>query len=148
MLEIKKIQPTDTYIVRHPVLRKGKAIETCRFENDELPSTIHFGCFFEGKLVGVVSLFEKSNNLFEEKNQFQLRGMAVLEEYQKKGLGEKLIIFLENYIKNNQENALIWLNARESALKFYEKLNYVVIGNVFDIKDIGKHYMMFKHLDS
>ena len=148
MLEIKKIQPTDTYIVRHPVLRKGKAIETCRFENDELPSTTHFGCFFEGKLVGVVSLFEKSNNLFEEKNQFQLRGMAVLEEYQKKGLGEKLIIFLENYIKNYQENALIWLNARESALKFYEKLNYVVIGNVFDIKDIGKHYMMFKHLDS
>lgn len=148
MLQIKKIQPIDTYIVRHPVLRKGKAIETCQFDNDDALSTVHFGAFLDEKLVGVISLFEKPNSSFEEKKQFQLRGMAILEEYQKKGIGEKLIIFLENHVNTYNRNALIWLNARENAFKFYEKLNYTVIGNIFDIQDIGKHYLMFKRLES
>jgi GNAT superfamily N-acetyltransferase len=148
MLQIKKIQSTDTYSVRHPVLRKGKAIETCKFDHDEAVSTVHFGAFLDEKLIGVVSLFEKSNSAFEDKKQFQLRGMAILEDYQKKGIGEKLIIFLENHVNASDRNAVIWLNARESAFKFYEKLNYSVTGNIFDIQDIGKHYLMFKRLES
>lgn len=45
MPNIKKITDLETYSVRHVVLRKGKPIETCRFEGDDLPSTSHFGYF-------------------------------------------------------------------------------------------------------
>lgn len=45
MIEIKKITSYETMIVRHPVLRQGKPIETCHFEGDDLSSTYHLGLF-------------------------------------------------------------------------------------------------------
>ena len=47
--------------MRHSVLRKGKPIETCSFDNDDNPTTKHFGLFDNEELKGVVSVFEKKN---------------------------------------------------------------------------------------
>ena len=60
-ISIKLITAKDTYSVRHPVLRKGRPIEDCAFENDDLESTFHFGLFYNDTLVGVAT-FLKSNN--------------------------------------------------------------------------------------
>ena len=87
MIEIKKITSTQTIIVRHPVLRYGKPIESCHFEGDDLPTTSHFGLYFEKQLVAIISSFKVQNKLFSEENPYQLRGMAVLDEFQKKGFG-------------------------------------------------------------
>lgn len=38
-------------------------------------------------------------------------------------------------------------NARENAVKFYSNLGYQIIGDAYDIKDIGLHYRMFKNLN-
>jgi len=45
MIQIKEIPSKETYIVRQPVLRKGKPIESCIFEGDDLETTYHFGLF-------------------------------------------------------------------------------------------------------
>ena len=100
MFEIKEISAFETIIVRHPVLRFGKPIENCRFEGDDLPTTKHFGLFFENQLSGVISVFKTKNILFLEENQFQIRGMAVLEQHQKKGFGEALLKYCEKQIIN------------------------------------------------
>ena len=39
---------------------------------------------------------------------------------------------------------IIWCNARLGAFNFYKKLGFEVIGDIFNIKDIGPHYYMFK----
>ena len=71
--------------------------------------------------------------------------MAVLEAHQKKGFGKALVKYCEEYcIKENID--LIWLNTRTAAVGFYEKMNYQIIGEPFDIKDVGEHYLMFKKL--
>ncbi len=145
MIKIKIITTTETYPIRQVVLRKGKAIETCYFEGDELPTTTHYGIFKKNKLIGVVSSFYNNNNLFENKNQIQLRGMAILETEQKKGFGNMLIKCIEKDI-NTQNISLIWFNARENTILFYEKLGYSILGNQFEILGIGKHYMMYKKL--
>lgn len=145
MITPKEIDIKLVYPIRNLVLRKGKPIESCYFDGDEEESTKHFGVEFENKIVGVVSLFEQKNNLFKENGQFQIRGMAVLEEFQHKGFGKLLINKVETYCKEINSD-LIWFNARENAVPFYEKLNYSVIGKPFDIKDIGLHYVMFKKL--
>ena len=145
MFVIKEISAFETIIVRHPVLRFGKPIESCRFEGDDLPTTKHFGLFFENQLSGVVSVFEAKNNLFLEENQFQIRGMAVLEQHQKKGFGVTLLKYCENQIRNKM-NEIIWFNARESAIGFYEKSDYQKSGDGFEIADIGIHYVLFKKL--
>ncbi|MFP9100440.1 GNAT family N-acetyltransferase [Flavobacterium sp. RHBU_24] len=147
MYAIKTITSQDTFAVRQPVLRPGKTIETCIFDGDDLPTTIHFGIYDADTLVGIVSIFTAIHELFEQQNQYQIRGMAVLRQYQGKGLGELLVRHAEAYVVQNG-GALLWCNAREKAIGFYEKVGYYIIGNPFYIKDIGTHYVMFKIIQS
>ena len=141
-MEIKKISSVETYPIRHEVLRKEKPIETCKFKGDDDENTIHFGLFLEDKLVGIISIFKEKNNLFSELKQFQIRGMAVLEEFQGKGLGAELVKEAKNHCVNLNAD-LIWFNAREKAVPFYKKLNYKIIGDSFLIPDVGIHFVMF-----
>ena len=145
MKHIKKISSTDTYSVRHPVLRTGKPIESCQFDGDDLPTTTHFGLVLNKKLIGVVSGIKINNSKFNFDNQFQIRGMAVLLDFQSKGFGKDLMEHCEGFIKQHQ-GTLIWFNAREIAIPFYEKLGYNRFGNPFIIADIGIHYVMQKEL--
>lgn len=145
MITLKKINLKFVYPIRNLVLRKGKPIESCYFIDDEKETTIHFGVEFQNKTIGVVSLFEQKNNLFIENRHYQIRGMAVLDEFQQKGFGKLLINEVETYCLESNAD-LIWFNAREKAVPFYKKLNYKVFGKPFEIKDIGLHYIMFKKL--
>ena len=145
MFKIIEIGALETFSVRHPVLRFGKPIESCHFEGDDLQTTKHFGLFYNKQLSGVISIFETQNSLFEEANQFQIRGMAVLQQFQKKGFGVALLKYCENYIQNNK-GSVIWFNARETAIGFYEKSDYQKSGDGFEIADIGIHYVLFKKL--
>ena len=142
-MEIKKINAIDTYPVRQEVLRKGKPIETCQFKGDDDENTVHFGLYQKEQLIGIISIFKEKNNLFQEKNQFQIRGMAVLEDFQGKGFGAELVKVAENYCIN-QNVDLIWFNAREIAVSFYKKLGYTNIGDSFLIPDVGIHFVMYK----
>jgi GNAT superfamily N-acetyltransferase len=117
---IKEIRSKETYIVRQPVLRKGKPVESCIFEGDDLKDTYHFGLYDSGELIGIISLFTKINSIFAEKNQAQIRGMAVLESHQKKGFGEALVKHCENFCIE-KDIKLIWFNARTAAVGFYKK---------------------------
>lgn len=144
-MEIKKINSIETYPVRHEVLRKGKTIETCQFKGDDDENTVHFGLFLEDKLVGIISIFKEKNELFSETNQFQIRGMAVLEEFQGKGFGAELVKEAENHCINLNAD-LIWFNARENAVFFYKKLSYTTIGDSFLIPDVGIHFAMYKKI--
>ena len=144
-MEIKKINSIDTYPVRHEVLRKGKPIETCQFKGDDDENTVHFGLYQNERLNGIISIFKEKNDLFSETNQFQIRGMAVLEAFQGKGFGAELVKEAENHcISLNTD--LIWFNARENAVPFYKKLNYIIIGDSFLIPDVGIHFAMYKKI--
>ena len=144
-MEIKKINSIDTYPVRHEVLRKGKPIETCQFKGDDDENTIHFGLYQNERLNGIISIFKEKNDLFSETNQFQIRGMAVLEEFQGKGFGAELVKEAENHcISLNTD--LIWFNARENAVPFYKKLDYTILGDSFLITDVGIHFAMYKKI--
>jgi GNAT superfamily N-acetyltransferase len=106
---------------------------------------VHFGLYQKEQLIGIISIFKEKNNLFQEKNQFQIRGMAVLEEFQGKGFGAELVKVAENYCIN-QNVDLIWFNAREKAIPFYKKLGYTSIGDSFLIPDVGIHFAMYKKI--
>jgi GNAT superfamily N-acetyltransferase len=145
MIKIEKIPTKQTYSIRQEVLRKGKPIETCYFDGDNLASTNHFGIFIDKHLTGIVSVFHNNNATFSNKHQFQLRGMAILPDFQNKGIGKLLIEEVEKEIFSKQKNEiLIWFNARKSAVPFYERLHYHLIDNPFEVAEIGTHYIMHK----
>lgn len=142
---IKQITSQQTFLVRQPVLRPGKPVESCIFNGDDDETTVHFGLYENGELAGVASVFKVNNNAFAGQNQYQLRGMAVLSTYQKKGFGERLLKAAEDYVVSQKTN-LIWFNAREIAVGFYENAGYQKQGGPFIIADIGPHFMMYKKL--
>jgi GNAT superfamily N-acetyltransferase len=147
MFQIKKINASETYLLRHAILRQNEPIEKCVYPFDTAFSTLHFGLFENELLVGIVSIFETKKDLFEDVKQFQIRGMAVLESHQKKGYGAALIEHAVDYLQKEKE-FLIWFNARIIALGFYEKLGFEKTGNPFEIFPIGMHYIMFKRYPS
>jgi ribosomal protein S18 acetylase RimI-like enzyme len=145
MHSIQKITATETYPVRHIVLRAGKPIESCQFDRDELVSTHHFGYYLNNQIIGVISLFEIKNEQFVAQKPFQIRGMAVLPTFQKQGIGEALVSEAEKFI-TTQKADLIWFNARTTAVGFYQKMGYEILGPEFEIYDVGPHFLMYKKL--
>jgi GNAT superfamily N-acetyltransferase len=126
-------------------LRAGKPVETCYFEGDELLTTTHFGLFLEEKLLGVLSVFKNECPILESKNAYQYRGMAILAPYQNKKYGVLLLDAANTWVAEEQGD-LIWFNAREKAIGFYERNGFTIFGTVFDIANIGPHVLMFKYL--
>lgn len=144
MIKIAKITSVETYSVRISVLRRGKNLETCPFDGDNLSTTAHFGMYFDTALVGIVSVFKINHPAFAILNQFQIRGMAVLDNHQHQGFGKRLIQQAENHATLLNAN-LIWMNARENAMPFYLKLGYEISGTSFIIDGIGIHFLMIKY---
>lgn len=142
---IKEITATTAFEVRHPVLREGKPIESCRFEGDDFPTTFHLGYYSNDQLAGVVTLMKNTHPDIDEEQAFQLRGMAVLTDFQKRGIGDALVKKAESMILARGGN-FIWMNAREIAVRFYEKLGYTKTGVPFNIPKIGLHFVMVKSL--
>lgn len=143
MYSIKKITAPETFPVRHPILRPGKPVESCHFEGDELDTTVHFGIYDDQEIAGCVSIFASASNEFAEESQFQMRGMAVLNNYQKQGLGRQLVEAAEQYV-DSVNGPILWFNARESAVGFYKKMGYDTKGAPFDIPGVGMHFIMYK----
>lgn len=143
-IKIKKISYLDTFSIRNEILRPGKPIETCFFLGDDHKETIHFGLFKDKKLIGVASCFKVNNDNFKETIQFQLRGMAVLTNYQGSGYGR---IFLQEICRLVQKESadLLWFNAREAAVGFYKRLGFSILGDAFEISEIGTHFVMCKY---
>lgn len=76
--------------------------------------------------------------------QIQLRGMAIDNNYQHQGIGKLLVEKTIPQLASHKESLLIWCNAREHAVSFYERLGFETIGERFWIDDAGFHYVMIK----
>lgn len=137
-IQLKPICTKDTYVVRHPVLRSGLAVESCAFDRDDDTNTLHLGAFVCEKLVGVLTLLPNATDV-------QLRGMAVLPEMQKLGIGFQLILEAEKCVMS-MGISLLWMNARLVAIPFYERCGYQKLGDKFRLPFGGEHYKMIKNL--
>ena len=144
MNSIKNISAKDTYSIRKEVLRKGIDLPF-KFNGDLDKDTFHLGAYKDGFLVGVAS-FMKVNLDFFNGTQYQLRGMATLYKVRGLGFGKLLISEASNQLKQ-KGIAIIWCNAREVALKFYERNGFKIIGESFEIDKVGTHYKMYKKLN-
>lgn len=76
----------------------------------------------EKKIAAVVSLYAFQENLIE------VRGLAVNQNFQKKGLGSHLVSFLMEHIKKNRKNKdPISLFALTYAPPFFQKLGFQIV---------------------
>jgi len=79
-----------------------------------------------------------------DSNTVQLRQMAVTQSYQQKGFGKEILLFAEQ-IAEEKNYSKIRMHARKTAIEFYKKSGYTVIGEEFS--EVGiPHYEMEKLL--
>ncbi len=71
----------------------------------------------------------------------KMERFAVLNEYRGKGVGEALVKYTLNKLKDND---LVYLNAQESVIKFYEKYGFEVVGDRFYEANIPHKKMILK----
>lgn len=142
-MTIKQISVAETIPIRHAVLRKNKPIETCYFTGDYLESTFHLGVFLDNNLAGICTLVNNEKVIGQKLYAYQLRGMAILDQFQGNKLGKSLMEFLPEFLKTNKI-LNIWCNARVSAVDFYQKFGFKAYGESFEIPYVGPHQLMLK----
>jgi len=74
--------------------------------------------------------------------------MAVLPAFQKQGIGTSLLACALDELKSTESAALIWCNARASAVGFYQQAGFKTHGSCFEIPGIGPHFVMFRRIDT
>jgi ribosomal protein S18 acetylase RimI-like enzyme len=109
-------------------------------EKDELEGqSIHLMACEKGKPLGVGRVH------FNSSKEAQIRYMAVEEGLQGKGVGTIILKELEKSAKKKGTNHII-LNARESAVGFYKKQGYRIVGKASTLFGVIPHYKMRKKL--
>jgi len=142
---MKIINANETLVLRHKILRPHQCIEKCVFEGDELENTFHLGGYMEDDLVAILSCCQQNNIQWNDGYQWRIRGMAVTSELQGQGYGQQLVTRALFHLRDHSLHSRpirVWLNARENARHFYEKLGFELIGEPFEIEGIGFHWLM------
>lgn len=112
------------FALREEVLRKPLGIslndETLQQERDYF----HIACHLDSELVGCLVLLPQGVG------DIRMRQVAVATQYQGHGIGRALVEFAEQFSRE-RGFLLMKLNARDTAIPFYEKLGYERIGEPF-----------------
>ena len=104
-------------LFRWEILRKplGKSIKSLKDEYED--SSYHLIGVIDNKIIACGRLH------FNSDNEAQIRYMAIDENFQRKGIGVKIIELLEAEAKKKQINKIV-LNARNHVIEFYAKSGY------------------------
>lgn len=140
------MDPLEIRALRLKVLWPHKeTIENCSLPTDVAEGTFHVGAVLNGEVVGTSSFLIDINPNFEEKNQYRLRAMATDPAIQGSGAGAAIVAKGIEELKRRGVK-LVWCDARLRATGFYEKLNFSVLGDIYEVPVIGPHKLMYKEL--
>ena len=143
-IQIEAIPAKETLSIRHQMLRQGHPLSSCHFEKDNASSSRHWAAFVNKEKVGILSAIQNPCLEFPTLLAYQFRGMAVVEDFQRKGIASQLLTHAEEAVLNEFNPQLFWLNARVNAQKLYQQLHYQSIGTTFDISTVGPHIRYLK----
>jgi GNAT superfamily N-acetyltransferase len=143
MMEVKRIDPSETRPLRHLVLWPHiERMEDCVIDIDHREDAIHLGTFDNGRIVSVGSLFRMTSPKIDFPVQYRLRAMATDPEYRGKNGGAFLIREAERILREMNIDVL-WCDARIGAVGFYQKLGFSLIDEIYDVPRIGPHKFMY-----
>ena len=139
MYKIEKVSPDVVRPLRHKVLRPNLHFEASCLPSDNAPNAIHFTLKKDDTILSVASLYSESLETMTNKNTYRLRGMATEPSEQRKGFGTMILRGAMDYLKKETDVEILWCNARVTAFGFYEKMGFTILGEIFDIPNLGPH---------
>jgi len=124
--------------LRYEILRQPLGLSFTTDELDREKEDILIGAFDEDEMLACCMLTKTGHT------SVRLRQMAVQNNLQGKGIGGSMMNLAEILARDKGYKKLI-MHARETAVGFYEKLGYKVVGDKF-IEVTIPHYVMEKSL--
>lgn len=138
IIEHNSAQYQQMVALRYEVLRKPLGLQFTDEQLQQESNCLLLGLFEAGEIQACCILMPV------ETDNFQLKQMAVSPNQQGQGLGALLMQFAENQARVHSKSKII-LHARKTALEFYKKCGYSVVGNEFE--EVGiPHFVMEKLL--
>jgi predicted GNAT family N-acyltransferase len=134
--------------LRAAVLRPGLPLESAHFPGDQAPETQHWAALgADGQVLAVASFYRVGlpggqTPVAASSSVWQLRGMATQVVWQGKGPGGALLRGILKALRDQYPGALLWCNARERAVGFYERHGFRVTSPQFEIPGVGPHFVM------
>ena len=126
----------ECYPLRESVLRPNQPKENWTYVGDDDPNTIHLAVRDSGTIVGVVTLLPEPHPTLPN-HKWRLRGMAVVPDHQKQGIGRELLQELQERIQGEG----MWCTARRNIEGFYLQHGFVCEGEAFEMNKMP-HVMM------
>ena len=133
--------------LRLEVLRAHTTNKTVDFEGDEDVTTRHLVAVdSHGEIVGVSTWLERPLDQQPHLRALQLRGMATATSVQNQGIGALILAAGVDYALSLNAD-LMWANARDQALNFYNRNGFVTNGEGF-IESVTQlpHHRVIKFL--
>jgi predicted GNAT family N-acyltransferase len=124
--------------LRNDILRAPLGLQFSPEELEKEKEDILIGAFDDDEMLACCLLTKAGNNCL------RLRQMAVQNNLQGKGIGASMMNFAELIARDKGYKKLI-MHARETAIGFYEKLGYKVVGDRFTEVTLP-HFIMEKKL--
>lgn len=128
------------YDLRYRILRKPLSQERGSEKNDGDATGEHFAVFEDSKILAIARLD------YQENKTAQVRFVAVEENLQGKGIGKIIMKEIELQCKKQKIEKII-LHARDYAVDFYLKLDYIIIEKSYKLFDVLQHFLMEKELN-
>ena len=138
LIEYASKEYDDVIKLRYEILRKPLNLHFTAEQLAAEKDYFHLGYFQEDKLIACLMLVP------EENGKMKMKQVAVENESQGKGIGAKLVNAAEKFA-SGKGFIIMYCHARDTAVPFYEKLNYTRVGEMFDEVSIP-HWEMEKEI--
>lgn len=130
-MRVERVPASTVRPLRRAVLRDGR--RDVVFDEDDDPTTIHVAALDDaGVAVGVASFVPST----PPGRTWQLRAMAVAPAWQGSGIG-RLVLEHGIALVRNAGGRALWAHGRDSALGFYRRLGWRVVGDGYTTPATG-----------
>ena len=144
-VDIVELRAEETHPLRAAVLRNGTPSSELRWAADDDATTSHLGARRDGNLIAIATWASKPFPGGDGAAAVQLRGMAVDSAHQGHGVGGQLLA--AGVARAFASGATcVWANARDSALEFYRRHGFEVVGEGFVTPDTGLPHHRIRRL--
>ena len=124
--------------MRRRILRTPLGLDFDPEDLEKEVRDIHVAAYDFAVLVGCLVLTPYAEG------DMKMRQVAVDDQVQSKGIGTEMVLYSERLVKQRGYKRMV-LSARDTAVAFYERLNYSLEGEPFE--EVGiPHRMMAKEL--
>lgn len=136
------MEPEATYDLRRRVLRQHLPGSAVANPQDRLPGTRHLAVTDEaGAVVAVATVFPEATPHRPGARSLRLRGMAVDPVHRGRGAGRLLLDAVVERARCDSFE-VVWGNGRDSALDFYTRHGWRVVGEGFVALELPHHVVV------